>query len=185
MRSTDRGLAVFVEIPAELIADAPAEPLAWSGGPARWITTEQGAIVGGTSLAGPSVSEPAAARRGAPTRAEDVLGAGRGERGGVWWSRRPVEPATGVPASASPSEVDESGGSDVPDDKNGAGLPVRVPMANLPRQQSARTAMDALPPTEPDPEEVGNVLSSFYRGVHLAALEDDDLESAVNGPGAP
>jgi hypothetical protein len=58
-------------------------------------------------------------------------------------------------------------------------------MANLPRQQSATTAADALPPTEPDPEDVGNVLSSFYGGVHLAALEDDDLESAVNGPGAP
>ena len=184
LRSTQRGLAVFVEIPAELIADAPAEPMAWSGGPARWIRTEQGAIVAGTSLAGPSLSEPAPARRGTPTRAEDVLGAGRGERDSVWWSRRPVEPATGVPPSPSPSEVDDSG-SDVPDAVHETGLPVRVPMANLPRQQSATTAADALPPTEPDPEDVGNVLSSFYGGVHLAALEDDDLESAINGPGAP
>jgi hypothetical protein len=80
-------------------------------------------------------------------------------------------------------------GTDVSDGVDWAtdtsGLPVRVPMANLPRQRSVSAAADDHPPADPDPEAVGSVLSSFYGGVHLAALEDDDLESAVNGPGSP
>jgi hypothetical protein len=51
-------------------------------------------------------------------------------------------------------------------------------MANLPNQQAATAAAapPAAPPaTEPDPQEVGSVLSRFYGGVHQAALEDEDL----------
>jgi hypothetical protein len=51
-------------------------------------------------------------------------------------------------------------------------------MANLPNQQAA-TAAAAPPATEPDPQEVGSVLSRFYGGVHQAALDDEDLAAAV------
>jgi hypothetical protein len=54
---------------------------------------------------------------------------------------------------------------------------MRVPMANLPDQEAA--AVTARPVIEPDPQEVGSMLSRFYGGVHQAALEDDDLDAAV------
>jgi hypothetical protein len=169
MRSGGRGMAVFVSFPSALIVEAPEGAPPWS--PARWIRVEHDSTV--ETSEDESTSVPVkASRRGAPTRAEDVLGASRtdsdGDRDSVWWSRRPTAvPAT--PAAAS---------SAVPDGApSGSGLPMRVPMANLPQRDSA--GAPTRPPTDPDPTEVGSVLSRFYGGVHRAELEDgSDLEAA-------
>jgi signal transduction histidine kinase len=169
VRATGRGTAVLVSFPGPLVVDAPAETTPRT--PARWMRTENGSIVAGD----PSpVGQPMAtttSRRVTPTRAEDVLGAGRPEQSSVWWSRQATSPAATFPAArASTSEAVAT--------TNEVGLPTRVPMANLPNQQAA-TAAAAPPATEPDPQEVGSVLSRFYGGVHQAALEDEDLAAAV------
>jgi hypothetical protein len=56
-----------------------------------------------------------------------------------------------------------------------AGLPVRVPMAQLPDNQLKSAAASSPKPAEaePDPTHVGSVLSRFYGGVHRAAAEDE------------
>lgn len=151
MRSAERGVVVLVSIPPELVVPAPAEPSPWStprpADPGHAATTPDRA--------------PAA-----PTRAEDVLAAVGPDRASVFWSRRaPVA----KPTAAAPSSVDTP--------TNGAGLPIRVPMANLPQQQAKGAATG--PPKEPDPQQVSQVLTRFYGGIHRAELEDDDLETAV------
>jgi nitrate/nitrite sensing protein/histidine kinase/DNA gyrase B/HSP90-like ATPase len=114
-------------------------------------------------------------RRTTPTRAEDVLGsAARGDGGGTrWWSRSgpPVSadrrPSMGTPATPRPPV---SGGT------SDAGLPIRVPMAQLPGDtaQTVRLGDEpARPIHEPDPSQVGSMLSRFYSGVHRATAEDE------------
>lgn len=109
-----------------------------------------------------------------PTRAEDVLksaGATAASTGSTWWSRqgtgggvtpsRPVGPAT-------PPVTPITGGT------LASGLPVRVPMAQLPQAADAPTVPFTPPPrVEPDPEAVGNMLTKFYGGVRRAEAEDN------------
>jgi hypothetical protein len=56
---------------------------------------------------------------------------------------------------------------------SGAGLPLRVPMAQLPGELT-----QPLVPAyaEPDPQEVSSMLTRFYGGVHRAARENGDDE---------
>jgi hypothetical protein len=111
-----------------------------------------------------TTAPPANPRRDAPTRAEDVLGSGRGGPDSVWWSRQKV--AAGDPAPAV-VPVPPAPGTTT------AGLPARVPMANLPGSGSSPAAV---PPPVPDldPEEMGSTLARFRGGVQQAAAEDDD-----------
>ena len=58
-----------------------------------------------------------------------------------------------------------------------AGLPVRVPMAQLPVSGESTVPIKATPPpklpyAEPDPSQVGSMLSRFYSGVHRATAEE-------------
>jgi hypothetical protein len=169
IRATGRGTAVLVSFPGPLVVDAPAETTPQT--PARWMRTENGSIVAGDPSPAGQPMATTTSRRATPTRAEDVLGAGRPERSSVWWSRQATSPAGTFPAArASRSEAIAT--------TNEVGLPTRVPMANLPNQQAA-TAAVAPSASEPDPQEVGSVLSRFYGGVHQAALEDEDLAAAV------
>jgi hypothetical protein len=134
---------------------------------------------------GAGAGSGAAPRRS--TRAEDVLGTGRipaarpdsaradsGDAASRWWSKSgPVSaPAPRVPAQRQPVNAGTSG----------AGLPIRVPMAQLPGDETSTVPIVAgMPPAEaptlagaePDPSHVGSTLSRFYGGIHRAAAEHD------------
>jgi signal transduction histidine kinase len=169
LRSSGRGLVAAVGIPAALIA------------PASTFSPAVGAGAGGGTGAYPPVrSHPPGARadvgeeprRLTPTRAEDIIGGGRASTASVWWSRRAAasRPVAALPMTAHP--VYEP-------DVSSAGLPVRVPMAQLreggPGGAHPATVQDGngAQPYVPDPIQVGGVLTRFYGGVHRAVAEDD------------
>jgi hypothetical protein len=62
-----------------------------------------------------------------------------------------------------------------------AGLPIRVPMAQLPGDSAvpAQRAPEQPPKVahEPDPSQVSSVLSSFYGGVRRATAEDESSQA--------
>jgi hypothetical protein len=116
-----------------------------------------------------------------PRRAEDVLGGGQpqGGDGSRWWSRSAPPAAATRPAPVPRTPVTAG--------TSGAGLPMRVPMAQLPGtdvapppappEEETVPVPAGLPPrpyAEPDPERVGSTLSRFYSGVHRAAHERID-----------
>ncbi|MFC0532000.1 sensor histidine kinase [Phytohabitans kaempferiae] len=141
-------------------------------------------------------------RRG-PTRAEDVLksaGATSTETGSTWWSRQgtgragglaggsvATPPATGPggtgPGGPTPPSVPITGGT------MANGLPLRVPMAQLPPVGDEPPRPAAAIPTsriEPDPEAVGSMLSRYYTGVRRAEAEDSgDLRQTINQEARP
>jgi hypothetical protein len=173
-----------LSFPAELLAEVPAESAPESG-PARWLRTQRRSIVPSDDHEAADEAEAAVAvgppRRGTPMRAEDVLGVGQRDGASVWWSRRgaPTAAVTAAASAAGGSTAGASGStaaarpSGAETKTNGAGLPVRVPMAHLPRPQPADATVGR-PPDEPDPLEVRGVLSRFYGGVRRAAAEDDN-----------
>jgi hypothetical protein len=64
------------------------------------------------------------------------------------------------------------------------GLPVRVPMAQLPAEEVAGAANGPSgppqrPADEPDPDDVGSTLSRFYGGVRRAEAEESTQQPAV------
>jgi signal transduction histidine kinase len=183
LRSGRKGVIAHLAFPPELLADAPAAPPPESD-PARWLRTERPSPVvdgpdgdgdaevstGSPDAAGPGGAAPR--RRATPMRAEDVLGVGQRDGASVWWSRGGAA-ATGSRPTVRPAPSPQP-------KTNGAGLPVREPMAHLPGLQPAAVGLshdDAAvlgrPPEEPDPHEVHGVLSRFYGGVHRAAAEDE------------
>jgi signal transduction histidine kinase len=181
LRSGPKGVIAHIAIPLELLADASVAAAPESD-PARWLRTEQPSLVlDGADPADGAEVGIAPLRRGTPMRAEDVLGAGQLDGASVWWSRQGAAMAGAAAAPRAPGP---------PPTMNGAGLPVRVPMAHLPRPEPATTTGDrppresaddrpplepvvGQPREEPDPHEVRGVLSRFYGGVHRAAAEDE------------
>jgi hypothetical protein len=142
----------------------------------------------------PAAQAPAGtrARRG-PARAEDVLksaGATATETGSTWWSRQgggragsiangpaATPPATSGPAGPTPPSVPITGGT------MANGLPLRVPMAQLPDVGEAPRPAARIPTArvEPDPEAVGSMLSRYYSGVRRAEAEDSgDIRQTIN-----
>ena len=130
------------------------------------------------SAAGPAGKGPVGpvrrtARRETPTRAEDVLGVATGTTspdGSTWWSRQGRAGAvasTGAPVTVgAPPTVPVIGGI------NASGLPVRMPMAQLPAVVGAAAPRAPVRREEPDPEAVGGMLSRYYGGVRRAEAED-------------
>jgi signal transduction histidine kinase len=155
------------------LADVPAPSRPSTAGAAEWLRTERetAAAVGASVSGGRTAPPRPAGRREIPTRAEDVLGAGRVDTASIWWSRRPGAAAH---SAASPRPATATTTS--------AGLPQRVPMAQLPSARvpselvpTARGETVPVPPAgEVDPREVGTMLARFYGGVHQAMAEDDD-----------
>lgn len=113
-------------------------------------------------------------RRATPTRAEDVLSAvsTSAPDASRWWSRTSPAAPSQQPAPA-PRERVDAGTSD-------AGLPIRVPMAQLPGNGGVSAERPADQPAklahEPDPSQVSNMLNAFYSGVHRAAAEELSLD---------
>ncbi|MEV6930815.1 hypothetical protein AB0M46_40875, partial [Dactylosporangium sp. NPDC051485] len=122
-----------------------------------------------------------------PTRAEDILGAAaRGNaapaaKGTRWWSRGgggdAPAPAPAIPAQREPVTAGTSS----------AGLPIRVPLAQLPGDPTGQVPAEPEPTqpitvghTEPDPASVGSMLTRFYSGVHRAANEDEVPTVPIN-----
>ncbi|MBO4208296.1 ATP-binding protein [Micromonospora echinofusca] len=110
--------------------------------------------------------------RPVPTRAEDVLSPPTGAPAArsTWWSRPgpsdgAAPAATGVGAPA-PPVVPVTGGT------NHRGLPIRVPMAQLPAVTESATPSVPLARHDPDPEAVGGMLSRLYGGVRRAEAEE-------------
>jgi signal transduction histidine kinase len=120
----------------------------------------------------------AAPRRAMPTRAESVLPPIRSSArsGSIWWTRQPgAAPPPAPMADAAPPATPVTGGV------SASGLPLRVPMAQLPN------ATEGAPPpvpahrAEPDPETTGGMLTSFYGAVRRAEAEDSEIVTAPIG----
>jgi hypothetical protein len=175
LAASARETTATVWLPADLLAPAPDnQPV-----PAP----------PGVSLAG--------ARARTPVRAEDVLGDAHIPRDldSVWWSRRPAAQHGPIPATATavagqaagpaagPAAQPVAGGSgptaaEVPagNRTSANGLPIRVPLAQLPATGVGIARVAPPPAVELDPETVGGTLSSFYGGVHLAETEESGSE---------
>ncbi|MGW0434994.1 sensor histidine kinase [Micromonospora sp. NPDC003197] len=82
----------------------------------------------------------------------------------AWWSRQGTRPA--APAPAPKPAAPRTGGV------NASGLPVRVPMAQLPGANPAAAPPVPAPRHEPDPDAVGGMLTRFYGGVRRAEAEE-------------
>jgi hypothetical protein len=188
LRPGTPGLMASVWLPAELLAKEPPQPALPAGHSANGTAPATLADVMAAGEGGrhgrptPALAREAsmsaaarAGRRGVPTRAEDVLGAADPAPSGgtAWWSRpeagsEPAQPTGALPAG--PPKVPITGGT------NERGLPVRVPMAQLPADNGGspgdRTVTLPAQRVELDPDAVGGALSRFYGGVRKAEAED-------------
>ncbi|GAB7047033.1 sensor histidine kinase [Catenuloplanes indicus] len=176
--------------PAALPSGAPEEsggyPVYGSGGP-----SDSGAFAmpsaydafsgrraaensGEYPVAAAPVSAAPAARPARPIRAEDVLGAASGASGGgTWWNRsgagKPTGGTTALDRTPAAPAAPVTGGT------NSAGLPMRVPMAQLPDGQGGPAPAGRAPErkvAELDPEATGTTLSRFYSGIRAAETEE-------------
>jgi Nitrate and nitrite sensing len=179
------GLVATVWLPPELLAPVPVQPdlvdAPTSGIPAL-IANMRG---NGSRRPAPAAVEARPGWRGVPTRAEDVLGAGVRARsaGTAWWSRptagsapQPSRPTGRLPQG--PPEVPVTGGL------TERGLPMRVPMAQLPAQEAAGGRAVPAPRADLDPEAVGSALARFYGGVRQAQAEETGPVAQPRGPAA-
>ncbi|MEE6261507.1 sensor histidine kinase [Plantactinospora sonchi] len=177
------GLVASVRLPTRLLAPAPTVEL--DRGPGRrMLATVAGPRTGRAAGAGSGTSEVPAGPglptvrpvREIPTRAEDVLGAAGPDRASdsTWWSRHGRSPAASTSAGApvvpapgnAPPAIPVTGGV------NSRGLPIRVPMAQLPTNSGPVQPRVPRQREEPDPDQVGGMLSRYYRGVRQAEAED-------------
>ncbi|MDR7277853.1 sensor histidine kinase [Catenuloplanes atrovinosus] len=118
----------------------------------------------------------AAPRPARPIRAEDVLGAASGASGGgTWWNRsgagKPTGGTTALDRAPAAPAAPVTGGT------NSAGLPMRVPMAQLPDGQGTPAPAGRAPErkvAELDPEATGTTLSRFYSGIRAAETEETE-----------
>jgi hypothetical protein len=155
-------------------------------------------FTGRAALAGPSHAMPAIAAApaslsqpapvappvvaGAVAPPVRVTGTGRLRRAdtdddSAWWSRSgtPAPPTGGTGVRPAPPEAPVTGGITV------GGLPVRVPMAQLPVEEAPPRAVGRVgaPHDEPDPDSVGSTLSRFYGGVRRAEAEESTDQTAA------
>jgi signal transduction histidine kinase len=146
--------------------------------------------VGAAAITGASGAADASGAAGTtpPAQRTPVRAAtGRLRRGGdggasAWWSRASAAsapPPTAGAAAPAPPEVPVIGGT------TARGLPVRVPMAQLPAEEAAGAAngpgggVPPRPADEPDPDDVGSTLARFYGGVRRAEAEETTQQPAV------
>ena len=160
LRSQGRGVTVLVQLPPSLLAEPPAQPTFVGGRPYSRPSLEP--LPAGSAR---TTTPAAELRRSVPIRAEDILGQAQQDTS-VWWSRGPKPASTASTASAAAPVKRPA----APTTTTSAGLPRRVPMAQLPLSSD----QGAKVPVETNPEDVGATLSRFYSGVHRAVAEDQD-----------
>ncbi|MFK3985640.1 nitrate- and nitrite sensing domain-containing protein [Micromonospora sp. NPDC050397] len=209
LRALEHGVAASVLLPPALLAVPPTQAELDQAPPnRRMLTGLPGTAPGsrrvgsgtptGTPNALPALDDqPVAGRapgrntarrpaRTVPTRAEDVLtpAAGGSEAGSTWWSRQGKGgPAAPAPAAAE-APVRVAASAPVTVTVNSNGLPVRVPMAQLPSANEPAPQVVAVQRHEPDPEAVGGMLSKFYGGVRRAEAEETtEITMAPAGAG--
>jgi hypothetical protein len=190
LRPGERGVAVVVRLPPQLMAEASSELIdirelpatrriavigsadepsalpAWPGG-----ATDLALVGTASSDADPS-SVPSARRGIPPSRAEDVLSLGKVDSASIWWSRQPGPAGESSSSARARSTTVRAPRAPLATEATGAGLPRRVPMAQLPATGDHEPVR-----AEADPDEVGHALSSFYGGVNKAAMEDADMQA--------
>jgi len=164
-----------------------AAPASLAGGPPVRVPTSPVVVL--PALPAAEAGTVSRVRRG-PIRSEDVLksaGATATETGSTWWSRQgggrlagdpaPLPPVIGGLGGPTPPSVPITGGM------MANGLPLRVPMAQLPPVGDEPRPVGQAPTSraEPDPEAVGNMLSQYYSGVRRAEAEDSgDVRQLIN-----
>ncbi len=198
LRAVDRGIVAEVRLPVALLAPVPEElpdrpvpariaVLMGGGGAARDGLADTGPVADGSGSAGSAepplvgrrpgvITMRRTARRELPTRAEDVIGAATGDSptASTWWSRQPSPAPTVAPPMA--AAVPPRPVVPVPGGINRGGLPVRVPMAQLPTSTEPKPA-GPVQRDEPDPEAMGGMLSRLYSGIRRAEAEETNVIS--------
>lgn len=167
------------------VSGVPVSAVPVSGVPVEGAAPSSAPPVQRSANGGPAGAAGAMQRRG-PSRAEDIIGAAaRGNaappaKGTRWWSRggggdAPASSAPVVPMQRTPVTAGTSA----------SGLPIRVPLAQLPGD-TGQARPDVTQPivvpshTEPDPASVSSMLTRFYSGVHRAANEDEVPTVPIN-----
>jgi hypothetical protein len=165
------------------VSGVPTSGVPGSGGPGAavpGVSGPPGAAAGVPAQRTVNGASPAGTQRRGPSRAEDIIGAAaRGNaappaKGTRWWSRgaagdAPASSAPAVPVQRTPVTAGTSA----------SGLPIRVPLAQLPGDTGQANRPDVTQPimvashTEPDPASVSSMLTRFYSGVHRAANEEE------------
>jgi signal transduction histidine kinase len=155
-----------------------------------------------TRSAGGSQAGPGLTPATGPTT-NDAAPAGCGASADGIWFGRPADAAGRQPvarsgvaaqplpaAGSAPGRGLEPATGPVVAGRSASGLPVRVPMAQLPGAQQAVRGRPEQPATpngpgprdEPEPDAVGSTLSRFYAGVRRAEAEDIHTSAAPAGP---
>ena len=160
--------------PTAPASGVPVSGLPVSGVPVSAAPVVPGGPVRGGQLTGDAGAPPAGRRPGRTTvPRRGKLTAGEP----VSWFSRSAAPAAVPAPTAGPPAVPVTGGV------SSAGLPKRVPMAQLPNTDATTPPA---PPQRPDvdPDAVSSILNRFYGGVRRAETEDTtDLSSAPEGRG--
>ncbi len=140
---------------------------------------------GNTTNGGPNGSGALPVRKPV-NRAEDIIGAASGTeaksaKGTRWWSKEGAAAAAAAGGKAGPAIPAQR--TPVTAGTSGAGLPIRVPLAQLPSDTTNADPIRqpvSVPSFEPDPDQVSSMLTRFYSGVHRAANEDDVPTVPIN-----
>nr|BFE65092.1 hypothetical protein GCM10020063_096180 [Dactylosporangium thailandense] len=172
-------------VSAAPVSAAPVSAAPVSAAPVSTVPVSAAPVAAAPGSSAPKSTN--GVKRG-PARAEDIIaGASRpngapatAAKGTRWWSRGgggdAPAPAPLIPAQRQPVTAGTSS----------AGLPIRVPQAQLPGDASVpapapeETQQVTVAHTEPDPASVGSMLTRFYSGVHRAANEDEVPTVPIN-----
>ena len=185
LRAAAPGTAVHVRLPAGLISDPPDQ--FDEATPAPWLATGRPPAPTGPVLAIEAAPAPLDVIEpdevlAAPAQAQQAPAPApvSPPRGSAWWSRDTGGGATantnggtnGGATSTNGGGTRDTGGGAVAGRTSSAGLPLRVPQAQRPGADTPLPTASGTGPAEPDPDEVGAMLTSLIRGLRRA---DDDV----------
>ncbi|WP_433052320.1 sensor histidine kinase [Dactylosporangium sp. CS-033363] len=194
--TSDQPTAVIPALPSrpsssDVVEEAEEEPPAVAAppvpaeAPVSAVPVSAVPVSAAPASAPPSNGGPVNGSKPRPARAEEIIAGASGSNGAPakstrWWSRDgggdAPRPASIIPAQRQPVTAGTSN----------AGLPIRVPLAQLPGDPNEPvpapedTQPVTVPHTEPDPASVGSMLTRFYSGVHRAANEDEVPTVPIN-----
>lgn len=200
LRATESGVLASVLLPVALLAAPPTGPEFDQAPNRRMLTGLDGPGAGSAAVSsqpnlderpiGGRPPEPGTTRRPArsvPTRAEDILtpaAGGSSSAGSTWWSRQGRGGARGSSPARGSAPVRAAAPAPVTFALNANGLPIRVPMAQLPSANEPASQVVPAQRHEPDPDAVSGMLSRLYGGVRRAEAEETtEITMAPAGAG--